>query len=589
VEQQHTIGRLELSHQLPPGEYAPAVRETTARICRDHLVPALNNLLNSWTDPGEVVRIDRIEILVRARSVDHLEQILVESVLKKIGELYNPSTIADKQRNAIQKIPRATANFYNWIYFLQHGSLPYTSSLHEQGSWESDILETLATQIPAKHACRDVLIKYPQAVTRILSQFGGKFIQLWAAAYAGMSSQQMVGLVQDWKDIFGRQEFREFAYKLSWSSTVLQNQSERWLIYRIIMQPEQPDADTQLMDLAAFCFVKKDLPILFSALEDFLAEHKNTGQVLKVYLAEWRKKNPVNEKQPGRENPAANIPEIPTIKRPVTEDEGTGLPTTGSSTEFKSEEMQLQMSEDVESSSSSDMLADIDRVKPSNDLTSSIAIKENQPADNEEAADLREKQHYNEDYNNDHDRNEEISDQFDDTDQDSYPEPAIQYIKNSGLVLIHPYLFSLFEAQGLMKRNKFKNRFCQDKAVQYLCYLAHGETGLPEYDLILPKLMCGLSPAEPVSRFITLDEEERAEAESLLKAMISHWNALGNTSPDGLRTNFLQREGRLQWKSSEWRLRVTQLTHDILLDKLPWSISIIRLPWMPFFLKTEWT
>ena len=156
----------------------------------------------------------------------------------------------------VQKIPRATANFYNWIYFLEYGSLPYTSSLHEQENWESDILETLATQIPAKQACRDVLVKYPQAVTRILSQFGGKFIQLWAAAYAGMDSQQLVGLVQDWKDIFGRQDFRGSAYKLSWSSAVLQNQSERWLIYSMVKLPEQLDPTTQLMDLAEFCFAK---------------------------------------------------------------------------------------------------------------------------------------------------------------------------------------------------------------------------------------------------------------------------------------------------------------------------------------------
>ena len=82
MEQRHTIGKLELSHQLPPGEYAPAIRETTARICRENLIPAMSNLFDSWADSGEVVRIDRIEILICARSVNHLEQILVESIEK---------------------------------------------------------------------------------------------------------------------------------------------------------------------------------------------------------------------------------------------------------------------------------------------------------------------------------------------------------------------------------------------------------------------------------------------------------------------------------------------------------------------------
>ena len=330
---------------------------------------------------------------------------------------------------------------------------------------------------------------------------------------------------------------------------------------------------------------------MLSALENFLANHKIICPVLKVFLAEWRKKNPLNEKQSGRQNQDGNIPEMLKIEDPV-KDENTGLLIPGSSAaEFiRSEEMQPQMSQSVENPSSGDMEADVDNKKASNNLDSFIKRKENQPAENEEVAELSDNLHYKEDqkYNYDRDRNEEIIDQFDDQVQDKYLEPATQYIRSSGLVLIHPYLFDLFEARGLLKKNRFKNRFCQDKAVQYLCYLAHGEIGLPEYDLILPKLMCGLIPVEPVNRFVTLDEEERAEAELLLNMAISHWKALGNTSADGLRTNFLQREGRLLWKSSEWRLRVTQLTHDILLDKLPWNISIIRLPWMPFFLKTEW-
>jgi hypothetical protein len=71
--------------------------------------------------------------------------------------------------------------------------------------------------------------------------------------------------------------------------------------------------------------------------------------------------------------------------------------------------------------------------------------------------------------------------------------------------------------------------------------------------------------------------------------MISHWSAIGNTSVQGLRQTFLQREGYLSRKEDGWHLQVPKRTFDMLLDKLPWSISTIRLPWMETILWVEWT
>jgi hypothetical protein len=168
------------------------------------------------------------------------------------------------------------------------------------------------------------------------------------------------------------------------------------------------------------------------------------------------------------------------------------------------------------------------------------------------------------------------------------PEGLSTYINNAGLVLLHPYLHIFFDALGLLEKRAFKNPAAQDKAVQLLGYLASGETDLPEYDLVFPKLLCGLLPEDPVDRFVELTELDKTEANQLLEAVINNWNALGSTSADGLRGNFLMREGKLQWQGDEWRLRVTQQSYDLLLNRLPWGLSVVRLPWMPWTLKTEW-
>lgn len=158
------------------------------------------------------------------------------------------------------------------------------------------------------------------------------------------------------------------------------------------------------------------------------------------------------------------------------------------------------------------------------------------------------------------------------------------YIDNAGLVLLHPFLPALFEELGLARDGELLQ---PDRALALLHYLASGQPQAPEYALALPKLLCHLpltSSPEPVM----LHAAEQAEAEALLKAVIGHWSALRDTSPDGLRGAFLLRPGKLSERGGEWLLQVERQTADILLGDLPWGYSAIRLPWMAGILWVEW-
>jgi hypothetical protein len=74
----------------------------------------------------------------------------------------------------------------------------------------------------------------------------------------------------------------------------------------------------------------------------------------------------------------------------------------------------------------------------------------------------------------------------------------------------------------------------------------------------------------------------------LLKNVISHWGALKNTSPDGLREVFLQRNGKLMIKDETATLQVERKSYDVLLEKLPWNISKVKLPWFKKIIFLEW-
>ncbi|MCB0563235.1 MAG: hypothetical protein KDD01_02540 [Phaeodactylibacter sp.] len=164
------------------------------------------------------------------------------------------------------------------------------------------------------------------------------------------------------------------------------------------------------------------------------------------------------------------------------------------------------------------------------------------------------------------------------------------YGLNAGIILLHPFLGSYFQEFGLLKPagNEFSDRKAQMKAVYHLHFLATGQWLCPEPQLSIQKVLCGLPLHYPISKQFYITATERGESEKLLQAVLKHWNALGNVSPDGLREGFLQREGKLQQQNGGWLLQIEKKTMDVLLEKLPWNISMIKLPWLNELIRVEW-
>ncbi len=161
------------------------------------------------------------------------------------------------------------------------------------------------------------------------------------------------------------------------------------------------------------------------------------------------------------------------------------------------------------------------------------------------------------------------------------------YIENAGLILLHPFLPRFFEGLGIAVEDKLIQ---PERALCLLHFLTTGQRIAPEYELILPKILCNLPLEAPVESDIGLTHSETEEAEALLGAVIQHWEALRNTSIDGLRGTFLLRFGKLSLRDDDdWLLQVEAKTVDILLSHLPWGISMIKLPWMQRMLWVEWS
>ncbi len=121
-----------------------------------------------------------------------------------------------------------------------------------------------------------------------------------------------------------------------------------------------------------------------------------------------------------------------------------------------------------------------------------------------------------------------------------------------------------------------------------LHYLVSGENTAPEHELILPKILCGLSPHAVAGPVQSLNKNDIEESINLLQTAIGYWESLKNTSPDGLRDTFLRRPGKISRRDNDWLIQVERQSFDILLDDLPWGISVVQFPWMTELVWVEW-
>jgi len=162
------------------------------------------------------------------------------------------------------------------------------------------------------------------------------------------------------------------------------------------------------------------------------------------------------------------------------------------------------------------------------------------------------------------------------------------YIRNAGLILAHPFLKELLKrANCLVDLDQIRDEK-RDYAVHLLHFLCTGEEKAIEYELTFEKILCGMPTNWPVSRNIELQEKDKVECVDLLKSIVENWTVLKNTSSEGLRQNFFQRNGKLDLNQSPIKLYVERNTIDILLEKLPWSVSVVKLPWMNDLIFVEW-
>lgn len=162
------------------------------------------------------------------------------------------------------------------------------------------------------------------------------------------------------------------------------------------------------------------------------------------------------------------------------------------------------------------------------------------------------------------------------------------YIDNAGLVILWVFLSNFFKNLKWVEDKKFKTVDLQHRAAWMLQYLVDGGVEPPEYVLPLNKLLCGIPINQALEPQLPLTEEEQADADLLMEAVLEYTKGLGSISEEGFRQSFLQREGVITPQNNGYLLQVEKETFDILLTRLEWSYQVVKLPWMPKAIFVEW-
>ena len=163
-------------------------------------------------------------------------------------------------------------------------------------------------------------------------------------------------------------------------------------------------------------------------------------------------------------------------------------------------------------------------------------------------------------------------------------------VDDGGLVILWPFLDTLLSRLELIdaEQRVFLGEEARNQAIALLSFLVEGDPEPPEWRLPLAKVLAGLSPLAPWRLEEPLEPEMLAEGERLLEAVIAHAGLAEKVRPEDLRNLVLRRPAVLSSRTGAWLLRVERRAEDVLLERLPWGWSWIRLPWMEHPLQVEW-
>ena len=632
---QHIINKQVIELSLAKQQDAFGMQHSISRHYYSDLLPLLEKVFNQYSTEDEVLVLDKLEIkLGNIPQNDIGKDKWDDSVLSLIELKIEESLVSFLENNTAVRKPLLMNDCRQWMFYMQHGYLGWnTLCINEQ--WHNNVLAVLATDFAGITLLRNQVASHPGMAYRIALQHEDIFLSNLAAVLTTMNQQkladainEMVLLLRQLAELASLQLLASNTLKkLLWqqaitiASTTAGTLSTQKII-TILLQPYVPQ-----LSLASIQWQKKILepvtaiqPILGQIFQS-IASNKKDHQAFTDEDMVNKNLGNKNEASPNRAGDAIH-------NKPIESTTSLSQQDDEKATENLSDLIasnQAAAEGNVDKKGTGDTALDINiagngptkndkedaiiggsTISDNDQIINETALQKNNGSDKNGKA-LPDKTSANNNGQTIINDKEPLVDEglkipvnLLSTDtlfngkiinsqptSNDIPNDGI-FIVNAGIVLAHSFIGFLFKRLGLVEANNFKDADAQIKAIFLLHYLSTGNTTAAEHELVLCKLLCAYPINTPIPSEQIFLQAEFEEANNMLVALLQQWNKLQNTSIEGLRESFLQRKGKIFTKGERVIVQVEQCSIDILLDYLPWNLSIIKLPWMKEIVHVEW-
>lgn len=589
-QQRHVIKKQYLDLYIGSNIKAFELQNRVSVLYRSKIIPLLEVYCDRLSEPDSILRIDTLDIDLGEIDLQTLETDFVAAVEKHLSQQLAPKndSLVESQAGQILPLEKAarqlsltdstTSRLELFSYFLQTGHLPWWCTSFSQSTLEDYCDDLLKTSPVTLKALIQTKIKHVHALRRLIYQFSDQTLIKLVALLAPVGAQWVSPYLRDMQvllpqmDSFQGIDFQQFRLKLwqeifgplSLSSTFSGNVD--LAIRNQLLQLAtsfQLSASTLWQDMlgaldqlrAEGVGFESELPAILTARSQtttntrirFQSEIEHLISLLTVLKK-------INTEQPLSLSLQANIDTLLHQLSSLLQGAAKSLSINPLYLEIAALVTSLEQETLPGYHSLGQQIKTVSQLIKSSarspeSLTASALFNES-------------------------------SDSFNKSDE--------IYVQNAGLILLWPFLTRFFETLNLLRTNQFVNVWTAGQAILLLQYLVNKSVEIPEYQLPLNKLLCGVDLSVPVAARLEISELAKTECNTLLTAVIHNWSALKSMTPDGFRHAFLQRAGILRRHNANWLLQIERETYDVLLDQLPWSIQVIKLPWMEQVLYTEW-
>lgn len=611
----HLIHKQTIDLQVNSNQNAYKLQHAVSQRYWDKVVPALEAVFDKVIGTDEWVKIEQLELnLGQLTSKELLNETFIKrltaTVEKELKQLLKtPST-------TISRVPIQKGYFQQWLFFLEKGYLEQQNSGAEEQRL-SAVLETLSKHTWAVHQLGALFQQQPLVLERLVLQHSTSFLQKIVQIYTQHTQDKLSLLLKEIEVI------RTKKIKVVGELEGLQMEKRQLeqLFWKSVVKTALVAKKPMTWQAVGQFFLKQKLPVsIFSADNVAVLKWSDTplwNELVQIMSVNSKAKisNIESPESLKKRNASSSVETTHSTSKTskVTDSDEILNPKNSSK-----EQNQTKRSPSSISDQSFSSLEENQKKKISNE-ENNILNKKNKnttpipvilPKQKDKPSTINEddlvqakptsmEQETTLFTKKDHASTLDTKPKTSKTKSSSFEIRQTQssivfrqdteiFIQHAGIVLLHPYWKHYFKAIGLTQNGQFINEMARQKAVVLLHYLATGETDLPEYEMVLPKLLCDMPVDMPIDRHLELSSEELEEGESMMQVVLQHWGALGAVSNASLREGFLQRDGKLIKKALSWHLQVERKTIDILLNRLPWGLGVIKLPWKKDILQVEW-